>query len=179
MSTLSQIALFVPAFGMMLALASCFQRRRAQRSGDWNYLTPGPFFWFGLVAGVIVSAVLTLAAAAGKAPVSIAVFFVLVTLLLAFQTITERVRWNGKRIERRTMFLQQRQLSWNELSRFGVEWTGYVWIASFDGPKIRFSPYDNGFDQLVAKVRRHLPGDSPPAETVPKTELALALVKSR
>ncbi len=179
MSTLSQIALFVPAFMMMVALCTCFQRRRAQRSGGWSYLTPGPFSWLGMVSGVVVSAVGTLVAAAGKAPVPIAAFFVLVTLVLALHIIIERVRWNGERIERRTMFLQERSLSWNELSQFGVELTGYYWISGFGGPRIRFSPYDNGFDQLMAKVARHLPDDAPPAETVPKLDFALARIKSR
>lgn len=178
MSTLSHIALFVPGFMMLVALCTSFQRRRAQRSGGWRYLTPGPFSWLGMVCGVILSAVGTLVAAAGKAPVPIAAFFVLVTLVLALHIIIERVRWNGERIERRTMFLQERCLSWCELSQFGVEPTGYCWISGFAGPRIRFSPYDNGFDQLVAKVRRHLPDDMPPAEGVSNTVHALALVKS-
>ena len=179
MSFLSQIALFIPLFCALMALAACFQRRRAQRRCGWSYLTPGPFYWFGLVCGVVISALATLLAAGGRVPVPLAAFFVLATLALALQTIAERVRWNNTRIERRTVFMQKRQISWNELSRWGVEWTGYLWIASFEGPPIRFSTYDNGFDQLMAKVLRHLPDDSPPAETVPKRDLVLALVKSR
>ncbi|RYE35045.1 MAG: hypothetical protein EOP23_02485 [Hyphomicrobiales bacterium] len=178
MSALSKAALFIPLFGALLALSACFQRRRAQRHGGWNYLTPGPFYWFGLVCGIVVSAVATVAAG-GRVPTPVAAFFVLMTLALAVQTITERVRWNGKRIERRTVFMQQRQMAWNELSRAGVEWTGYHWISSFDGPPIRFSSYDNGFDQLMAKIARHLPDGSPPAETVPKAAPVLALAKSR
>lgn len=173
MTTLSQIALFVPGFMMLVAFCTCFQRRRAQRSGGWSYLTPGPFSWLGMLCGVIVSAVGTLVAAAGKAPVPLAAFFALVTLVLALTIIVERVRWNGKRIERRTMLLQERVLSWNELSRLGVELTGYYWISGFAGPRIRFSPYDNGFDQLMAKVSRHLPDDGPPAEMVHEPGLAL------
>jgi hypothetical protein len=179
MSSVSQVALFIPLFSALMALAACFQRRRAQRRGGWNYLTPGPFYWFGLACGIVISAVATLVAAGGQAPVPVAVFFVLVTLALALQTIIERVRWNNTRIERRTVFMRERQMSWNELSRCGVEWTGYLWIASFDGPPIRFSTYDNGFDQLMAKVESHLPDDSPPAETVPKQKLVLALARSR
>lgn len=179
MSTLSQIALFVPAFMMLVALSTCFQRRRAQRNGGWSYLTPGPFSWLGMVSGVVLSAVMTLVAAAGKAPVPIAALFVLATLALALHIIIERVRWNGQRIERRTMFLQERRLSWNELSHLGVELTGYYWISGVGGPRIRFSPYDNGFDQLMAKVARHLPDDAPPAEMVPQLELALAQIAPR
>jgi hypothetical protein len=179
MSTLIHVALFVPAFMTVVALCTCFQRRLARRSEGWSYLTPGPFTWLGMGSGLVISAVGTLVAAAGKAPVPVAVFFVLVTLALALHIIIERVRWNGERVERRTMLLQDRRLFWNELSRFGVEPTGYYWISGFAQPRIRFSPYDNGFDQLMAKVARHLPDNSPPAETVPKLEFALARIRSR
>ena len=54
-------------------------------------------------------------------------------------------------------------MSWHELARVGVEWTGYLWISSFEGPRLRFSPYDNGFDELVMTINHHLPTDLPPA----------------
>ncbi len=163
----TKAALFFPAFFALVAFCACFQRRLAQRRGGWNYLTPGPYFWLGLLAGVIITAVATLVVAGGRVErLSGLLFttgFALVTLALAGQALVEEVRWNRERIERRTVFGTRIGLGWHELARLGGEWTGYVWISSFEGPRLRFSPHDNGFEQLMHKVRYHLPRNGPPA----------------
>ncbi|RXT48076.1 hypothetical protein B6S44_23660 [Bosea sp. Tri-44] len=164
---LMKAALFVPAFMALTALCVCLQRRRARRHGEWKYLTPGPYFWLGLFAGVLITAVATLVVAGGRVERSSGLLFTCafagLTLFLAAQALIEQVRWNGHRVERRTISGRVIAMGWHELARIGVEWTGYLWIASFEGPRLRFSPYDNGFDELATTIHWHLPTDLPPA----------------
>lgn len=180
---LMKAALFVPAFMALTALCVCLQRRRARRYGEWKYLTPGPYFWFGLVSGLLVTAVATLVVAGGRVERSSGLLFTSafagLTLFLAIHAMVEQVRWNGQRIERRTMLGRTISLSWYELARIGAEWTGYLWISSFEGPRLRVSPYDNGFDELVATIHRHLPTDLPPASLELAGEPMLAQVRAR
>lgn len=165
---LAKAALFIPAFFALTALCTCFQRRRAQRRGGWSYLTPGPYFWFGLASGLIVTAVATLVVASGRVArgsgLMFTSFFGGITLLLAAQALIEQVRWNRHRVERRTIFGRTITIGWFELARAGAELSGYIWISTFDGPRLRISPYDNGFDQLMYKIQRHLPRNGPPEE---------------
>lgn len=178
---LMKAALFFPAFFALTALCACLQRRLAQRRGRWKYLTPGPYFWVGLASGVIITAVATLVVAGGRVERSAGLLFTTgfcgITMLLAVQALMEQVRWDRHRIERRTIFGQTRAMGWSELARTGVEWSGYIWISSFEGPRLRFSPYDNGFEQLMRKVRQHLPRNGPPA--VPELMEVPALVMAR
>lgn len=164
---LTKAALFVPAFMAVTALCVCLQRRRARRHGEWKYLTPGPYFWLGLFAGLLITAIATLVVAAGRVERTSGLLFssafASLTLLLAVQALIEQVRWNSQRIERRTILGRTISLSWHELARIGVEWTGYLWISSFEGPRLRFSTYDNGFDELALTVQGHLPTGLPPA----------------
>ena len=160
MSMLAKAALFVPAFFAITALCVCLQRRRARRHGEWNYLTPGPYYWFGLCSGLMVSSVATLVVAGGRAGgregVLIAFFFVMLTIFLAICGIFCRTRWNSRKIIGTTALFQTREMGWNELARSDF-WLGQHWISSFDGPKLWLSPDDNGYEQLAAKIRRHLP----------------------
>lgn len=55
-------------------------------------------------------------------------------------------------------------MTWHQLAAIGVEANGYWWIKSPDGPKIRFSPYNNGFRELLRKIANNLPTNLPPAE---------------
>ena len=164
---LMKAALFVPAFMAVTALCVCLQRRRARRHGEWKYLTPGPYFWLGLLAGLLITAVATLVVAAGRVERMSGLLFTSafagITLFLAVQALVEQVRWNDQRIERRTLLGRTISLGWSELARIGIEWTGYLWISSFEGPRLRFSTYDNGFDELALTVHHHLPTDLPPA----------------
>ena len=57
---LVKAALFIPAFMAVTALCVCFQRRRASRHGEWRYLTPGPYVWLALFAGLLITGVATL-----------------------------------------------------------------------------------------------------------------------
>ncbi|WID97931.1 hypothetical protein QO058_06685 [Bosea vestrisii] len=183
--SLMKAALFVPAFMALTALCVCLQRRRARRHGEWKYLTPGPYFWLGLFAGLLITAVATLVVAAGRVERSSGLLFTSafagITLFLAAQALIEQVRWNGQRIERRTITGRVISLSWHELARFGEEVTGYLWIASFAGPRLRFSTYDNGFDELILTIHQHLPTDLPPAspELGGEPMLAEARVRGR
>jgi hypothetical protein len=164
---LTKAALFVPAFMAVTALCVCLQRRRARRHGEWKYLTPGPYFWLGLFAGLLITAIATLVVAAGRVERTSGLLFTSafagITLFLAVQALVEHVRWNSQRIERRTLLGRTITMSWFELARIGGEWTGYLWISSFEGPRLRFSTYDNGFDELALMIQRHLPTDLPPA----------------
>lgn len=178
---LMKAALFVPAFMAVTALCVCLQRRRARRHGEWRYLTPGPYFWLGLFAGLLITAIATLVVAGGRVERTSGLLFTSafagVTLFLAAQAMVEQVRWNGHRIERRTILGRTIAMSWYELSRIGVEWTGYLWISSFEGPRLRFSTYDNGFDELALTIQRHLPTELPPAS--PELAAAPMLAQAR
>ena len=175
-------ALFFPLFFALTALCVCFQRRYARRHGEWNYLTPGPYYWFGLFSGVLISAVATLVVAGDRVERSSGLLFVSffagLTIVLALQGIFHQTRWTRHKIICTTMFRQHREMAWNELSRFGVDWTGMHWISSFDGPRLRFSPYDNGFKQLQAKIFDHIRRNGPPPDPVVTTPLALALAEA-
>lgn len=182
---LTKAALFIPAFMALIALCVCLQRRRARRQGEWRYLTPGPYFWLGLFAGLLIAAVATLVVAAGRVERASGLLFTSafagLTLALAMQALIEQVRWNSQRIERRTIFGRTIAMSWHELARIGTEWTGYLWISSFEGPRLRFSPHDNGFDELALTIHHHLPTDLPPAspELAPAPALAVARARRR
>jgi hypothetical protein len=180
---LTKIALFVPAFMAVTALCVCLQRRRARRHGEWRYLTPGPYFWLGLFAGLLITAVATLVVAGGRVERSSGLLFTSafagITLFLAIQALVEQVRWNSQRIERRTITGRMIAMSWHELSRIGVEWTGYLWISSFEGPRLRVSTYDNGFDELALMIQHHLPTDLPPASPELSAEPLLAEARVR
>jgi hypothetical protein len=70
-------------------------------------------------------------------------------------------------------------MTWHQLAALGFERsTGYWWISAYDGPKIRFSPYNNGFRELVTKILENLPRDLPPAETVTALEAILVRATS-
>ena len=164
---LVKAALFIPAFMAVTALCVCFQRRRASRHGEWRYLTPGPYVWLALFSGLLITAVATLVVWGERVDRTSGVLFTSafagLTLFLAASALIEQVRWNGERIERRALSGRTVLMSWHELARVGAEWTGYLWISSFEGPRLRFSPYDNGFDELVMTINHHLPTDLPPA----------------
>ncbi|KRE16169.1 hypothetical protein ASE66_10460 [Bosea sp. Root483D1] len=180
---LTKIALFVPAFMAVTALCVCLQRRRARRHGEWKYLTPGPYFWLGLFAGLLITAVATLVVWGERVDRTSGLLFTGafagLTLFLAAQALVEQVRWNSQRIERRTITGRTITMSWHELARIGVEWTGYLWISSFEGPRLRFSTYDNGFDELVLTIQHHLPTDLPPASPELSAEPLLAEARVR
>jgi hypothetical protein len=181
--SLMTAALFVPAFMAVTALCVCLQRRRAHRHGEWKYLTPGPYFWLGLFAGLLITAVATLVVSAGRVERTSGLLFTSafagLTLFLAMQALVEQVRWNEQRIERRTILGRTISLGWYELARIGVDWTSYLWISSFDGPRLRISTYDNGFDELAVTIRDHLPTDLPPASPELAGEPMLAEVRVR
>ncbi|MGE7469692.1 hypothetical protein ACQKLX_09630 [Bosea sp. NPDC003192] len=180
---LTKAALFVSAFMAVTALCVCLQRRRARRHGEWRYLTPGPYFWLGLFAGLLITAVATLVVAAGRVERNSGLLFTSafagLTLFLAIQALIEQVRWNSQRIERRTITGRTISLGWNELARIGVDWSSYLWISSFDGPRLRISSYDNGFDELGQMIRDHLPTDLPPASPELGAEPMLAEARAR
>jgi len=180
---LTKIALFVPAFMAVTALCVCLQRRRARRHGEWRYLTPGPYLWFGLFSGLLVTAVATLVVWGERVDRTSGLLFTSasagLTLFLAASALIEQVRWNGERVERRTVSGRTVSMSWHELARVGVEWTGYLWISSFEGPRLRFSPHDNGFDELVVTINHHLPTDLPPASPELDGEPLLAEARAR
>ncbi|MEI5665171.1 hypothetical protein WBO78_08210 [Bosea sp. CCNWLW174] len=180
---LVKAALFVPAFMAITALCVCLQRRRARRHGEWRYLTPGPYLWLGLFSGLLVTAVATLVVWGERVDRTSGLLFTSasagLTLFLAASALIEQVRWNGERVERRTVTGRVISLSWNELARIGVDWSSYLWISSFDGPRLRISTYDNGFDELALMIRDHLPTDLPPASPELDGEPMLAEARAR
>ena len=157
------------------ALLGRLQRRNASIRDGWRYLTPGPMVWTGLVLGIALTGLLSYvylfvgsarpdAEFQMKVLLGLTVSFNLVTILIAYSTVVEEVRWNETEIQRRTWLFSRRAMTWPQLAAFSIEMSGYWWIRSYHGPKIRFSPYSNGFDQLVRKIADNLPTDLPPAE---------------
>lgn len=166
---LSSALLTFPAIMAVFALCAMFQRRRATSQNGWRHLRPGPMFWLGLVCGILLTAGFTLGALSRHSTpyvVGIAAFFNLITITILFVTIREDVRWNSTHLERRTLTGEIRRMAWSELAAFGYEASGYHWVRSYDGPKIRFQHYNHGFSELMAMIRRHLPKDGPPAESI-------------
>lgn len=161
------------------------QRRNAPMQDGWRYLAPGPMVWTGLVLGFgltgLFSYVYLFVGSARpdaefqmKMLLILTVSFNLLTVLIAYSTVVEEVRWSETGIERRTLLFSRRAMTWPQLAAVGIEMSGYWWIRSYEGPKIRFSPYSNGFDQLVRKIAENLPTDLPPAEADVIAQAALA-----
>ena len=157
------------------ALLCRLQRRNASIRDGWRYLTPGPMVWTGLVLSIGLTGLLSYvylfvgsarpdAEFQMKVLLGLTVSFNLVTILIAYSTVVEEVRWNETEIQRRTWLFSRRAMTWPQLAAFSIEMSGYWWIRFYHGPKIRFSPYSNGFDQLVRKIADNLPTDLPPAE---------------
>lgn len=146
---LTKVALFVPAFMAVTALCVCLQRRRARRLGEWKYLTPGPYFWLGLFAGLLITAVATLVVAAGRVERMSGLLFTSafagVTLFLAVQALVKQVRWNTARIER---------------GRFSVAGSRSVGMSS--PGSVRNGPAISGFPRSTAHAcaSRHMTTDS-------------------
>jgi hypothetical protein len=172
---LALVALGLAANALLYLLLRSALRQRAQVHDGWRYLRPGAVAWIGLPLSLGFTGLLTYlylfvgSARADAESQMLALFllcvgFNLITIFVAYTTAVERVRWNETHIERRTLFFETRSMCWHELERFGEEPSGYLWIASYQGPKIRFSPYTNGVGELIAKAVRHLPTDLPPAE---------------
>jgi hypothetical protein len=183
---ISKAIWFAAGFAFTLAivvLLRMLQRRRAPIRDGWRHLTPGPMMWFALICSLLVGGVLLYIYLfvwcrrwySDQQLVILrylAVSFNAVALLIAYSMIAEEVRWNEKRIERRTLFFQRRGMSWHQLAATGREYE-YWWVSAFEGPRIRFSPYYNGASELLAEIRRHLPPDGPPTANVTVTRPVL------
>jgi hypothetical protein len=165
----------VSAVMTVISFATWLQRATASTRNGWFYLTPGPMVWIAAVLGVTATGFFTyiylfVGSIRPDAENQMQVLFVLtvsfnlLTVVAAYFVVAEEVRWNATKLQRRTMFFRWRSMSWYELAEFGVEPTGYYWVSGYDRMRIRFSPYQNGFDQLMRKVVDHLPTDLPPAE---------------
>lgn len=150
----------------------------------WFYLRPGYVHLIAVVLGLALSMVLNyMYFFVGSARVDaerqmdmlfwLCLFFNGGTMIAAYVTSIEQVRWNDTFIERRTVFFERRSMSWHELARFGQEPSEYLWISSFDGPRIRFSPYDSGVGDLIRKILEHLPPDTPAADQAAAEAAAL------
>lgn len=101
------------------------------------------------------------------------VSFNLMTILCAYSIIVEQVRWNKTHIECRDLLLKRYSMSWYELAHFGQTNSGDYWISSYDGPRIRFSPYQSGVADLIMKILEHLPPDTPAADQAAAEAAAL------
>jgi len=174
------VALGLTVQALLYLLLRLARRRRAQVHDGWHYLRPGAAIWIFLpvslgFTGLLMYMYLFVGSARADAETQMKVLFLLclvfslITIHIAYTTAVERVRWNETHIERRTLFFETRSMGWHELARAGAERSGYLWIASFHGPKIRFSPYSNGAGELIAKVGQHLPTDLPPADYCPES----------
>jgi hypothetical protein len=190
----ASIAHFISAFRPVITASVVYgvlwmgnrlRRRRAYAEGGWRYLTPGPLMWFALIGGVVFLGFLGLASRSSASwdHSNIVAFWWLVvgfgsmTLAIAASTLIEQVRWNDHGIERRTLFFQRRSLTWHQLSAVGYEMgTGYWWVSAFEGPRIRFSPYYNGFIELLRTIRGKLPTDHAPTAAVTSMDAILARV---
>lgn len=169
------VAVGFATLALQNSLLRSARRRHAKVHDGWRYLTPGAVVWIALplnlgFTGVLTYCYLFVGSARADAESQMLILFLLcvvfnlITIHIAYTVAVERVRWNETHVERRTLLWETRSICWHELARFGREPRGYLWIASFDGSRIRFSPYANGVGELIAKVVRHLPTDLPPAE---------------
>jgi hypothetical protein len=160
---------------MVLALCRLLQRRKATVRNGWRYLTPGPTTWIGLPLNFGFAALLSyvyLFVGSARADAAfqmamllfLAVSFNLIAIFIAYMTIAEEVRWNDLCVRRRTVFFETRIITWHQLAMLGSEGSGYWWIKAYNGPKLRFSPYNNGFRELLAKILENLPTNLPPVE---------------
>jgi hypothetical protein len=171
------VFLLISAVAMVvLALCRLLQRSTATVRNGWRYLTPGPVTWIGMALNFSFAALLSyiyLFVGSARADAAfqltvlliLAVVFNLIAIFIAYTTIAEEVSWNDLCVRRRTLVFEMRMITWHQLARLGSEPSGYWWITAYDGPKIRFSPYNNGFSELLAKIIENLPANLPPAET--------------
>lgn len=163
----------------LIALCACFQRARALRSGGWNHLTPGPYLYVGLGLGIAVTALSGWIALVHEQTgwLVLAGVFGAMTIVLAFSMIVYRVRWNERWVECSCWPARTRRLAWAELARYGQLPSGDVWVAARAGKRLWFSPYCNGFDQLLDKMIEHLPDEDlpPDAAVAPLVEARVTL----
>jgi hypothetical protein len=182
-------AALIGAFTLaVLSLLRALQRRSGRLVNGWHYLTPGPTIWVALVGGFLCSGGFSYiyffigsarpdAADQMRSLFYLTVAFNLGTLACAYATVAEEIRWNDKGIERRTYLFQRRSITWHQLAAAGFEaYSGYWWVSAFDGPRIRFSPYYNGFVELMRKVLDTLPTDHPPTADVTSLNAVLKRV---
>lgn len=164
-------AALIPA---VLLLIFSFHRHKAAKYAGWRCMTPGPMMWCAAIGGFVLTAVLWyiyLFVGSDRADADfqmrdlcyLLIGFNLPTLAIAYQMVAEEVRWNARFIERRLWPFKRRSMAWHQLARLGHEPWGYWWISGYEGPKIRFSSYYNGFAELIAKIRKEIPSDLPPA----------------
>ena len=164
-------AALIPA---VLLLIFSFHRHKAAKYDGWRCMTPGPMMWCAAIGGFVLTAVLWyiyLFVGSDRADADfqmrdlcyLLIGFNLPTLAIAYQMVAEEVRWNARFIERRLWPFKRRSMAWHQLARLGHEPWGYWWISGYEGPKIRFSSYYNGFAELIAKIRKEIPSDLPPA----------------
>lgn len=164
-------AALIPA---VLLLIFSFHRHKAAKYDGWRCMTPGPMMWCAAIGGFVLTAVLWyiyLFVGSDRADADfqmrelcyVLIGFNLPTLAIAYQMVAEEVRWNARFIERRLWPFKRRSMAWHQLARLGHEPWGYWWISGYEGPKIRFSSYYNGFAELIAKIRKEIPSDLPPA----------------
>jgi hypothetical protein len=187
-TSIKYLLIFTVAFGCTFFM-TFLARKRARFRDGWYYLTPGPMMWFALVGGALMTALFCYvyffvgsaradAATQMKWLFGLIVAFDILTLFTAYAMMADIVRWDDMCIERRTLLFQIRRMNWNELSDIGIEGaSGYWWISRFAGPRIRFSPYYGGFEQLMQKIVSHMPKDPPPAEIATAMEAALMAAK--
>ncbi len=167
--SVATLILMGPAIMAVFAFCAMLQRRRAVRDGAWRCLTPGPMFWAAMVSGISLTGVFTLVSFSDQSSpfiVAMAGFFNVLTIVTLVITVREDVRWNATHLQRRTVTGEIRRIAWSELAAFGYEPSGYHWVRSYAGPKIRFTSYCHGFEELMAMIRHHLPDDGPPTESV-------------
>ena len=175
---LSGLLLFIPAFFAISALCAGLQRRRAARRNGWRTLTPGPGVWLGLVCGLLLTAVFTLVSMSTRSTpglVGLAAFFNVLTVAIVYTTLAEDVRWNEDWIERRTLSFETRRMAWTELAYRGYEASGYRWISSQDGERIRYQDSCNGVDELEDMIRIHWRRGGPPQVTEPEPNFQLVV----
>lgn len=162
-------------FAVFRMLFRATWQAKGDEADGWTTLVPGVTTWMALSLNLSLTVFLTslyLALASTELDADIrmrtllilCIVFNAITGLIAYATIVERVRWNDRLIERRTLLFRTRSLAWDDLARFGDEITGYVWVEGTEGPRIRFSSSQKGIRDLIAKVLHHLPADMPPAD---------------
>jgi hypothetical protein len=166
-----RILVLLSLSGLFVIGLASLQKSDGYTRDGWNYLSPSAGEWVGffLCMGATCFFVYIYLFVGSDRPDADEQMFALMLLIIvsagaAIATLlfsfVPLVRWNDECIQRRTVFLRYRTIRWEDLGELGEERRlGYLWLASTDGTRIRFSVYQNGAIALKLAVEEKVADD--------------------